>query len=131
MWSFPRFPFSIFDTSEEEGWLQEFSDLSGLSVAEDADHIYVEAAVPGVSEEEIEMTFDNGVLWIKAERKEEGTSSKKFYRKAINSFSYRVALPGDVDPVRQPEALFKNGILKITFYKIKQSQPKKIPIKRG
>lgn len=132
LWSFPtmRFPFSLFD-DEEEGWLQEFSDASGLSVFEDENSVTVEAALPGIKPEEVEMTFDKGVLWIKAEkREEEKDKNKKFYRKAESSFSYRIAVPGNIDEGRQPDALCKNGILKVVFPKTQKGQPpKKIPVK--
>jgi HSP20 family protein len=132
LWSFPtmRFPFSLFD-DEEEGWLQEFSDASGLSVYEDENSVTVEAALPGIKPEEVEMTFDKGVLWIKAEkREEEKDKNKKFYRKAESAFSYRIAVPGNIDESRQPEAMCKNGILKVIFPKAQKAQPpKKIPVK--
>jgi len=134
MWSFPslRFPFSLFDGEEEEGWLQEFSDLSGLSVYEDENNVYVEAALPGVKPEEIEMTFDRGILWIKAQKKEETEDSKKkFYRKAAASFSYRVAVPGNIDENRQPDAICKHGMIRVIFSKTKETHPKKIPVKNG
>lgn len=130
-WSFPtmRFPFSLFD-DEEEGWPQEFSDTSGLSVYEDANNVYVEAALPGIRPEEIEMTFDKGVLWVKAEKKElEKDKSKKFYRKAIHSFSYRVAVPGNIDESKQPDATCKEGVLLVKFVKTQKTQPKRIPVK--
>lgn len=127
-----RFPFSLFDESGEEGWLQDFSDPSGLSVSEDETNVYVEAALPGLQSHEIEMTFDKGVLWIKAEKKAvQESKNKKYYRKATSSFSYRVAVPGNIDESQQPEALFSNGMLHVTFPKTKQSEPKKIPIKEG
>ena len=134
VWSFPsmRFPFSLFEENEEEGWLQDFSDPSGLSVSEDEHNVYIEAALPGIKTEEIEMTFERGTLWIKAEKKEEvEDKSKKFYRKATNTFSYRVAVPGEIEEHQQPEAVFKDGMLKITFPKTKKSEPKKIQIKKG
>lgn len=131
-WSYPnlRFPFSLFEDHEEEGWLQSFSDSSGLSVSEDENHIYVEAAIPGIKPEEAEITFDKGVLWIRGEKKEESSDrNKKYYRKATTSFSYRVAVPGNVDEAQQPEATYKHGMLKVTFQKTKKSEPKKISIK--
>jgi HSP20 family protein len=129
--SFPRFPFSLFD-EEEEGWLQEFSDASGLSVYEDENSVYVEAAVPGIKPEEIETTFDKGVLWVKAEkREEEKDKNKKYYRKAVTAFSYRIAVPGNIDESKQPDASCKNGILKITFPKAQKTMAKKIPVKQG
>lgn len=128
-WSFPtmRFPFSLFD-EEEEGWLQEFSDASGLSVSEDDHCVFVEAALPGIKPEEIETTFDKGVLWIKAERKEDD-KGRKFYRRAVSAFSYRIAVPGNIDESRQPEATCRDGVLTIVFPKTQKVQPKKIPVK--
>lgn len=131
MWSFPslRFPFSLIDENEEE-WAQDFSDPSGLSVYEDENNVYIEAALPGIKPEDIETTFDKGVLWIKGEKKEQSPDkNKKFYRKAMSSFSYHVAVPGNVDEHIVPQATSKNGILKITFPKTKKTEPKKIPIK--
>lgn len=133
-WSFPRlrFPFSLFENIDEDWDLHEFTSPSGLSVSEDETHVYVDAALPGVKPEEIDMVFDKGVLWIKAEKKEvEEDKKKKFYRKAMSSFSYRVAVPGEVDESKQPSASCKNGILKVTFFKTKKGPSKKIPIKEG
>ncbi|HAZ16261.1 MAG: hypothetical protein A2Y28_01800 [Chlamydiae bacterium GWC2_50_10] len=133
-WSFPstRFPFSLFEENEEEGWIHDFSDPSGLSVYEDEEHVYVDASLPGIQAGEIEMTFEKGILWIKAEKQEEHEEKhKKYYRKATSAFSYRVAIPGEIEERREPEALFKEGILKVTFQKSKKSETKKIPIKKG
>src|SRR5689334_18426976 len=115
MWSFPtmRFPFSLFEEREESHALQHFHESSGLTVSEDEKCIYVEAAIPGIKSEDIEMTFENGILWIKAIKNEEiEDKKKKFYRKATDAFSYRVAIPANVEESKQPEALCKNGILK-------------------
>ena len=134
VWSFPsmRFPFSLFEENEEEGWLQDFSDPSGLSVYEDENNVFVEASLPGLKAEEIEMTFEKGILWVKAEKKEEvEDKTKKYYRKATSAFSYRVSVPGDIDENREPEALFIDGMLKVIFSKSKKHEPKKIRIKKG
>jgi HSP20 family protein len=131
-WSFPsiRFPFSLFEEGEEADTLQHFHESSGLTVSEDEKFIYVEAAIPGIKPEEIEMIFENGMLWIKAIRKEETEDvKKKFYRKATNAFSYRVAIPAVVEEKKPPEALYKNGILKVVFTKVKAKKSKKIPVK--
>lgn len=133
-WSFPRsrHPFSLFENVDDDWALHEFSSPTGLSVSEDDHHVYVEAALPGIKTDEIDMFFDKGVLWIKAEKKEESEDKKKkFYRKAMSSFSYRIAVPGDIDESKNPDAVCKHGVLKVTFFKTKKGSSKKIPIKEG
>jgi hypothetical protein len=48
----------------------------------------------------------------------------------IASFSYRVAIPSDVDETKEPEATCKNGIMKVTFTKRPEVQPKKISVRK-
>ncbi|MBS0616469.1 MAG: Hsp20/alpha crystallin family protein [Verrucomicrobia bacterium] len=128
--SFPMSRFPFFEEEGEEEWLPDISPSSGLSVSEDEQNVYVEAAVPGLKPEEIEVSYDQGILWIKGEKKEQTEDkSKKFYRKAMTSFSYRIAVPGNVDESKPLEATCKNGIIRIVFPKAKQAPSKKIPIK--
>src|SRR4029077_1255771 len=42
-----------------------------VDVREDADHIYVEAELPGFKKEEIDITLENQTLTIAAERRSE------------------------------------------------------------
>ena len=126
-WRFPtlRLP-SLF---EEEEWFTPTA-ISGLSVSEDDKNVYVEAAVPGVDPKDVEVTYEKGVLWVKAESKEE-EKGKKFYRKATKSFSYRMTVPGDVGLEAEPEAIQKNGVIKLTFTKVKKAEPRRIAVKEA
>lgn len=125
--SFFRMP-SIWD--DDENWPLMTSGHSGISISEDNKNIYIEAQTPGINPEDVEVTFDKGVLYIRGEAKEEeADKKKKYYRKATSSFSYRVAIPGEVDPNTEPIAESKNGVMKITFAKSPQMQPKKIQVK--
>lgn len=131
-WPRSRHPFSFLENVDDDWDLQEFTNPSGLTVSEDEKHVIVEAALPGIRPEEIDMSYDKGILWIKAEKKEESEDKKKkFYRKALSSFSYRIAVPGEIDESKEPDAVCKNGILKVTFYKAHKGTSKKIPIKEG
>ena len=85
---------------------------------------------PGLKAEEIEVSLDKNVLWIKGEKKEE-EKDKKFYKKASTSFSYRVLIPVEVDESKEIDATYKDGIMKVTFHKISESKPKKINIKKS
>jgi HSP20 family protein len=123
--SFFNFPFL-----EEEPWELEARQQSGLSVSEDQNHVYVEAHLPGLNPDQIEVTFDKGILWVRGEKKEEEEDKKKkFYRKASSSFSYRVHIPGGIDEKKEPEATYKDGVMKVTFAKSSQNQAKKIQVK--
>lgn len=125
LWRIP----SIWE-DDDENWMSNFSSNTGVSISEDEGNVYVSAAVPGVDEKDIDITFDKGMLWIKGETKEEETDKKrKFYRRSANSFSYRVSVPGDIDMNTDPEADYKNGVMTVTFKKSPQSQPKKITVK--
>lgn len=115
---------------EEDDIFSQSSAPSGLSVSEDDKHVYVEAAVPGVDPEKIEVTMDKGVLWIRGSQEtEEKGENKKYYRKASSSFSYRVAVPGNIDESREPQAVCKNGVMKVSFSKVPETQPKRISVK--
>ena len=116
------------DWGDEE--LIPFSAGSGLSIYEDKDNIFVEAAVPGIKPEDVEITFDKGNLWINGKMVEtEEDKEKKFYQKSSSSFSYRVTVPGHLDASKEPIAECENGVMKITFAKSPETKPKKITIK--
>lgn len=131
---------SLFEESFFPTMLRNFSifeeptaiEPSNVALSEDENNVYVEAHVPGVKEEEIDVTIDKGMLWIKAEAKEEEEDKKrKYYHKASRSFSYRIALPSELDQSREPEAEYDKGVLKITFKKQQKETPKKITIRSG
>ena len=112
---------------DDDEWNAATNWPSGLSISEDEKHVYIQAAVPGVEPKDIEVTVDHGIAWIKGETKNE-ESSRKFHRKAVGSFSYRVAVPGDIDPNTDPDARVRNGVMTLTFSKSPKAQPKKISV---
>lgn len=123
-WDFDDDLLSLFDSRQITGI------SSGLSVSEDDKHVYVEAAVPGVEPDKIEVSYDKGVLWIRGQQEQEKEDkNRKYYRKASSSFSYRMVVPGNIDETKDPQATYKNGVMKVTFDKIPETQPKKITVK--
>jgi len=114
---------------ELEDWENEATD-QGLTIYDDENNnIVVEAAMPGLKNEEIDIHLDKGVLWIKGHQKTEEKENKKFYKKSIRSFSYSITLPDQIEENQQPEASYKNGILKIAFQRAKASKAQRISIK--
>lgn len=105
--------------------------FSGVSLFEDKDHVFLELAVPGLVSEDISISFEKGVLWVKGESKKEEQKDKKeikFHSISSKSFSYRIPLPSKVDESSTPKAKLKNGILHVTFEKAKASKPQSITI---
>ena len=121
------FTFPTLQSIVEDDEFPTLSTPQGVTISEDTEKVYIEASLPGIDPKEVEITFDKGVLWIKGEKKEEDTG-KKYYRKAIRSFSYRVGVPGEIDTSKDPEAMSEHGVMKISFFKSPQSQPKKIAV---
>lgn len=120
---------SLFD--EENG---EYPALQGsnISLSEDDKNVFVEANLPGLKEEDIEISLDKGLLWIKGEsKKSEENKEKKYYYRATRSFSYHLALPSNINESSEPVANFKDGVIYITFKKAVEEKPKKIKIKKS
>jgi len=105
-----------------------FETNSSISLYEDENKIFVEAAMPGINPKDIQICFEKGILWLKAETKKE-EKDVKYHMKAQNNFSYRLPIPSRIDENVEPEATYENGILKVAFEKTKASKPRKIEIK--
>ena len=63
-----------------------------LDVYQDKDQFTIIAELPGLKKEEIQISFDNGVLTISGERKQE-TSSENNRQTDFNRFQRSVTLP--------------------------------------
>lgn len=122
-----KFPMSAFFGEEMRPSLVPHSE--GLSVYEEGDNLVIEAALPGLLAEGIEVTHAHGYILIEGEKKEEETK-RKYYRKATHSFFYRVPIPPGVDMQQEPEAVYADGIMRIIFKK-GAKKGKTIPVKEG
>lgn len=126
MSSMLRWP-SIWD-NDEFGAAPTSSD--NLDVYENKNEVVVKANVAGVDPDKVEISFEKGVLTLSATEEVEESEDKKYYKKATRSYSYRVAVPGNIDLSSEPEATVKHGIVCVTFKKAEEAKPKKIMIKK-
>lgn len=113
-------------------WDDEDFMVSGgdnLDVYETEDKVCVKASVAGVKPESVDITFEKGILSITAQEEDEETEDKKYYRKSSRSYSYKVAVPGNIDLKQEPEAEVENGVLMVTFKKAEEAKAKKIEVK--
>jgi HSP20 family protein len=127
-WTFPGMRLSSLFDEDDDRWMMS-SNPSGLSISEDENHIYVDAALPGVNPKDVELTYHKGVLRITGKANHEEKKDRKSYRTMTSEFSYQVVVPGEIDQNEEPEATTKHGVMTVTFVKSKASQPKKIAVK--
>jgi HSP20 family protein len=126
MSSLSRWP-SIWDEDDFGSLLP--SATNNLDVYETNDEVVVKANVAGVPSDKVDVTFEKGVLWIKAEvTQEQDDQSKKHYSKSSWNYSYKVAVPGMIDYSHEPKATVKDGVVMVTFKKAEASKPKKLQV---
>lgn len=115
----------------EDSFGDTFSPFGGgLTLSEDADHVYVEAPIPGIDpkKDAVDLTFEQGVLRIVASSAQEQQKERTYFQRSTRHFTYQVAIPGAIDPAKEPAASVANGILTVTFAKSDHSKPKKIRV---
>jgi HSP20 family protein len=102
-----------------------------LDVWEDADHVFVEAELPGLDLKELEIYVTGGnQLIIKGERKVNVPEKGVWHRqeRSFGSFSRSLTLPFNVD-ADKVEAHLENGVLLVKLPKHESARPRKIPVK--
>src|SRR4051812_33596032 len=101
----------------------------GVDVREDADHIYVEAELPGFRKDDVDITLENQTLTITAERKEneQRKGDLLLNERRYTRFLRRFTLPPTVDE-QTVNAKLTDGVLTITLNKREESKPRKISV---
>lgn len=124
-------PSSIFDEDFFE-W-PEISSDRGLNIYETDDNVVVEAALPGIPEDKVDVTVEGNVLTISGnhDATEEEKSEKKVVYKSSRqtSFSYSTSLPRMVDGSKA-QAEVENGVVTINIPKSEEEKPKRIEVKK-
>lgn len=106
-----------------------------VDISEDEQAVRVVADIPGMAEQDIDVSLSGNLLTLKGEKKHEAEHREGNYYRSERSFgAFRrvIQLPSEVDPERV-EAKFKNGVLTVTLPKsaAAQQQRHKIDIKAG
>ena len=102
-----------------------------VNVREDGDQLVLEAELPGMSEEDIDIEFENNVLTIRGEKthEREEHEGERFhvwerqYGSFLRSFTLPRTVRGD-----EVNASFENGILTVTMPKTPEAKGRKITI---
>ena len=104
-----------------------------IDESEDDKAIHVKVELPGMDEEDVDITLSNGVLTVRGEKKrEDEEKGKDYYRseRSFGAFRRSLPVPADIDESKI-EAEFKKGILYIELPKSEEArkQVKHIPVK--
>jgi HSP20 family protein len=109
---------------EERGW------MPAVDVFEKQDKFVVKAELPGMKEEDIDVSVIGDTLSIKGEKKtEKEVKEEDYYRseRSYGSFYRSIPLPSNVD-ADKIEASFEDGVLEVALPKSAKVKPKKIAV---
>jgi HSP20 family protein len=112
-------------TTERAGW------LPSVDIEETDDAYLVQAELPGIRREDVDIELVGNELSITGEakdRKREGTVRKQARR--YGRFDYRVSLPDQVD-ADKVTATLKDGVLEVRVPRAERASRKKIEVKAG
>lgn len=94
-----------------------------------ADRIEVQAALPGINKNTLDVSINNQEITIRATTEEKKEEEERYFRKEImhGEFQRTLSLPDHVDG-ENATAVFKDGILTIAMPKTKKNKRKNIEI---
>jgi HSP20 family protein len=113
-------------------WLAGGPDGPGLplDVTASNDSLTIEAALPGIKPEDVDITLENGTVTISGRTAEEHSAEEGSYvlqEIRRGNFSRTVTLPTGLE-ADKARATFENGILRLEIPKAEQMKPRQIKI---
>jgi len=103
-----------------------------VNVWDAGDTLCVEAELPGVHKDDVELLAVGNELTVKGRRGAQDEQGQTFHRRerALGEFTRTITLPVDVNPDRI-EAVLENGVLTLRLPKAEAARPRRIPVKVG
>ncbi len=101
-----------------------------VDVCETKDGFLVKAELPGMKQEDIQITIVENTLTLKGERRQENEVKDGGYtriERAYGTFQRALALPSVVD-ASKVRAKYKDGVLEIELPKKEEAKPKEIKV---
>jgi len=102
-----------------------------VDIREDADHIYIEAEMPGFKKDEVDVTLENGVLSITGQRKlqqKKNGGTEHLTERRFTRVQRSFTLPTSVDESKV-DCQLKEGVLCLTLNKREEVKPRRIEVK--
>jgi HSP20 family protein len=101
-----------------------------VDVAETKEKILVRAELPGVKQEDIQISIMDDTLTLKGERKRESEVEEDHYHRierSYGTFQRSMVLPTVVDP-NLVKATYRDGVLEIQLPKKEEAKPMEIKV---
>ncbi|MCC6552082.1 MAG: Hsp20/alpha crystallin family protein [Polyangiaceae bacterium] len=91
--------------------------------------LVVRADLPGMRQEDLQLTLNQDVLTLAGERKADAPEGYQVHRQERSTvrFSRSFQLPSKVD-AEKTTAILKNGVLTLTLPKVPEAQPRRIAV---
>ena len=116
---------------EEDGGMALGAWNPRVNMYEKGDNILIDAELPGIKKEDIDVTVEEHQVTLRGERKEEKeTKKEEYYRKErlYGSFARSFTLPSNV-AADKVDATYKDGVLHVTLPKTEEAKGKHISVK--
>ena len=104
-----------------------------IDVVQKPEEIVVNASLPGVKPEDIDVTIEDNVLTLKAERQAEHKEEDSRYliqERSYGSYYRALRLPDTVD-LNKVKSTYDKGVLSISLPKAEEKKPKQIKVNVG
>ena len=102
-----------------------------VSLWEDEEHVYLEVDVPGLQKDDLDLSIENGRLWIRGQRKQPQTGARQWYdERRYGRFERVIALSEMVEP-GSIDAQLEGGVLSVTLTKRPGARTHRISIRAG
>ena len=104
--------------------------VPAVDICEEQDHYVIEADLPGVRPEDIDIQMERGELTVRGERARPSREQAPNYRRAeraTGTFYRRFSLPDTADP-DGIKARTNNGVLRVDIPKKAETQPRRIQV---
>ena len=101
-----------------------------VDIFENKDHIVLEAELPGMKQDDFELTVENNVITLRGERQfEKKEESDNYHRveRSYGSFTRSFTLPQTVS-AEGATAEYSNGVLRVTLPKREETKARRIQI---
>ncbi len=107
------------------------TSFPALDIAERGDAVVVQAEIPGMNREDLDISVQDNHLTLSGEKKEseEHTEGQYYHsERRYGTFRREIPLPAGVD-ADKVEATYRDGILTVTLPKSEEAKPRRIEIK--